>query len=69
MANDQRDHRYNCLFPWLKKKMPDRDYMYSILATTRYEQLKKMTNNSQKRKGQHTLVMNLYILRRTSELK
>ena len=33
------------------KKVPDRDYMFSVLATTRYEQLKEIVENARKQRA------------------
>ena len=38
------------------KQMPDRDYMYSILATTRYEQLKEIVDNSRKQRAKDNIL-------------
>ena len=38
------------------KQMPDRDYMYSILATTRYEKLKDIVDNSRKQRAKDNIL-------------
>ena len=39
-------------FPdYTEKQRPDREYLFSVLATTRYEQLKSMVENSRKQRA------------------
>ena len=44
-------------FPdYLERQTPDRDYMFSILATTRYEKLKRTVENASKQRTKENLV-------------
>ena len=45
-------------FPdYTDKQKPDRDYMYSILASTRYEILKNVVENARKNRAKENIIM------------